>query len=401
MVEEAKAILLPGIRRGNLMKCVNCGAKIKDGSIYCPVCGKEAQVVNGYVSLEDDFLHALIRDSVNATDNSRNNKKNLTQNKKAGLFANKQQMPIIITCILLVCCIAIGIVIKVSVDNRNHNSYEYQVKMAKQEMIDHNYESALQYYSRALALRPTDIACRMELADIYSIYEDDHAEAVLLQEVVQLDNDNITAYERLIDIYYKNKQYEQIRSLSAYAKEPKVQKLFEGYLVNEPGVYPEGGRHNTAITITMVSVEDKPIYYTLDGSDPMENGILYVRKIDVNQSGDYHIRAVCKNIDTGVYSKEIEKKYEVIIVAPDVPSAYPTGGSIFTEPTHIRMYAQEDCSIYYTWDGTRPTKESAKYTEPILIPEGEHILSAIVINDRTGLMSEVMQESYTYIAEAE
>ena len=41
------------------MKCANCDAEIKDGSIYCAVCGKEAQKVNAEVSLEDDFLHAL------------------------------------------------------------------------------------------------------------------------------------------------------------------------------------------------------------------------------------------------------------------------------------------------------------------------------------------------------
>ena len=382
------------------MKCVNCGAQIKDGSVYCPVCGKEAQVVNGYASLEDELLHSLIRDSVKDTDNQINREK-LILKKKAELQKRRQQMPIIITCGILVFCILMGVIIKGFIDHKNDNSYDYQVKMAKQEVIDHNYERAIQYYARALAIRPTDVACRMELADIYILKDDAHAATVLLQEVVQLDDDCVEAFENLIEIYYENEQYEQIQKLASYAKIPKIEALFEGYLVDAPVLYPEGRNHDTAITVTMVSVDDKPIYYTLDGSDPMEKGILYVKGIDINQTGEYQIRAVCKNIHTGVYSEEVERKYQVEILPPDVPSTDIAGGSVFSELTYVRLWAQEECQIYYTWDGSRPTKESEKYTGPIAIPEGEHILSAIAINERTGLSSEVMQESYTYLVNVE
>ena len=38
------------------MKCANCGAEIRVGCVYCPVCGKEAQIVSDYNILEDDYL---------------------------------------------------------------------------------------------------------------------------------------------------------------------------------------------------------------------------------------------------------------------------------------------------------------------------------------------------------
>ena len=383
------------------MKCVNCGAEIKDGSIYCPVCGKEAQVVNGYTSLEDDFLHSLIREGANDTNERQTNKKNLTQETKAREQKKRQQLPIVVTCIVLALFIVLGIIIKVYIDYKNDNSYEYQVKMAQNEVIDHNYELAMQYYARALAIHPTDIACRMEMVDIYLLKEDYDAAVVLLQEVVQLDDDKREAYELLIDIYAERGQYEQIRSLAEYTKDPEILELFDGFLIEKPVLYPEGGNHSTGITITMVSVNDYPIYYTTDGSDPLTNGILYVKGIDINRSGNYTIRAVCKNIDSGVYSEETEKEYQVVIVPPSAPKASPAGGSVFSELTHVTLTAEEECSIYYTWDGTVPTAASAKYTEPIAIPEGEYILFAIAINERTGLSSEVMQESYTYIVEAE
>ena len=46
--------------------------------------------------------------------------------------------------------------------------------------------------------------------------------------------------------------------------------------------------------------------------------------------------------------------------------------------TFVVITADEGCSIYYTWDGTDPTDTSARYTEPIEVPEGNNILSIIV-----------------------
>ena len=44
------------------MKCANCGAEIRVGCVYCPVCGKEAQIVSDYNILEDDYLDSLLQE---------------------------------------------------------------------------------------------------------------------------------------------------------------------------------------------------------------------------------------------------------------------------------------------------------------------------------------------------
>ena len=44
------------------MKCAKCGAELKEGCLYCSVCGHEAQMVNGYSVLEEDYLKALLTD---------------------------------------------------------------------------------------------------------------------------------------------------------------------------------------------------------------------------------------------------------------------------------------------------------------------------------------------------
>lgn len=42
------------------MRCIYCGAEIKEGCIYCSACGKEAQIVPDYNAFEDDYLNGLI-----------------------------------------------------------------------------------------------------------------------------------------------------------------------------------------------------------------------------------------------------------------------------------------------------------------------------------------------------
>ena len=42
------------------MKCAKCGAELKEGCLYCSICGHEAQIVNGYSTLEDEYLSTIL-----------------------------------------------------------------------------------------------------------------------------------------------------------------------------------------------------------------------------------------------------------------------------------------------------------------------------------------------------
>ena len=35
------------------MKCENCGAELREGSVYCMVCGKPVQIVPDYNAFDD------------------------------------------------------------------------------------------------------------------------------------------------------------------------------------------------------------------------------------------------------------------------------------------------------------------------------------------------------------
>ena len=378
------------------MKCANCNAEIKDGSIYCPVCGKEAQMISGYSSLEDDFLHSLLREDADKANENENNHKVLTAENSQKGHKKSQSMPIFITVLILFFCILIGIVMKIFLDYKNHNSYEYQMAMAESELIDHNFESAIDYLSRALVIIPTDIESRIKLGDIYIMREEYENAIVLLTEAVKLNHNEKAAYERLINIYAKQGQYGQIKSLYELVEEEDIKKLFDVYLVDEPVIYPASDKYNTHIAVTIVSIGDEPIYYTTDGSDPSKKGILYTGEIELTRSGFYTIKAVCKNIKNNVYSDVVTCDYQIEIYPPDVPKAEPDVDTVFSEPAYITLTTNSECKIYYTWDGSVPTKESFVYAEPIEVPEGEHILSAIAIDEKTGLSSSVLRIQYSY-----
>ena len=68
----------------------------------------------------------------------------------------------------------------------------------------------------------------------------------------------------------------------------------------------------------------------------------------------------------------------------------------FHEPTYVTITAEEGSSVYYTWDGSVPTASSARYTDPLLIPRGNHVLSILVI-DRHGLCSDILRCNYIYM----
>ena len=69
------------------MKCAKCGAELKEGCLYCSVCGHEAQMVNGYSVLEEDYLKALLTDEASKDTSSEETE---NQKKKAGYTSLRQ-----------------------------------------------------------------------------------------------------------------------------------------------------------------------------------------------------------------------------------------------------------------------------------------------------------------------
>ena len=78
-----------------------------------------------------------------------------------------------------------------------------------------------------------------------------------------------------------------------------------------------------------------------------------------------------------------------------MPNVMPSGGT-YTEPQMITIQMPFDCTAYYTWDGSDPTEASMKYTGPLEMPQGNQVLSVILVNS-VGLKSSVYRVNYVYM----
>lgn len=141
--------------------------------------------------------------------------------------------------------------------------------------------------------------------------------------------------------------------------------------------------------ILMSDVTGADIYYTTDGDSPIEHGTKGTT-VEVNGTPgtSFTIKAVAKvNGEPGIVSTFIYK----IKDKPDGPTASPAGGTL-TVATRVSLDSSEE-KIYYTTDGTEPTKSSNLYSEPILINRTTTLKAIAVSED--GEVSDVATFQYT------
>ena len=376
------------------MKCSKCGAEIKSGSVYCDSCGEAVQMVPDYNLLEDDFLVSILEekkqeDARHAADIAQEEQPSEAPKKGfAALWSNKKTRMALIGGLVAVAALIIGLVFYLT-------SYAHYVSKGKSYDAKDAYEAAVTYYEKAIAKNDTKVQAKILAADDYIRLADyDRAEELLLQVIVN-EPDNIDAYRSLILLYQTTEDYDALTYLQDSVTDPAIIALFEESLVTPPVFSESAGSFNDDISLEL-SCDVGTIYYTLDGSDPSkeDNGIRYQEPILLTE-GTTTVKAVCQDGDK--YSQVLSQKYKITYQTPDYPEVSPMDGS-FTMPTTITINVPEGCEVYYTWDGSKPTTASTRYTGPIDVIEGNNILSVILV-DKHGKTSDVLQCNYKYIPE--
>ena len=378
------------------MKCVKCGATLKDNTIFCENCGQEVQIVPDYNVFEDEYLKALLEE-----DNLKNKKpaevppveeeepKPEPQKKK-----NKKLVICVISIVVLLLLI-VGITVGMILQKRN--TVDYQIAKAKEALSSKEYQVALEYYEKALEFEPDNKELLHAMADIYRQQGDFDSAYVSYMDLINKDSGDYKAYEALISILAENNKTEEIIELGKEVTDPSILPLFEEYMVVPPTFSVDEGTYEEYQIISLSAAKGCEIYYTTDGSDPVKKGKLYTSSIDLEEleeADSYVISAVCKN-QKGIYSDSVTKKYKIDLQAPDMPEVSPDGGS-FTTATTVTITIPEGCVAYYTWDGTEPSINSEQYSAMIEVPEGDHILSVVLMDQKTELFSNVYRGHFSY-----
>ena len=403
------------------MKCFNCQKEILDHSLYCSFCGKPTSIVPDYSVYEDDNIHVILEgaETVRAKEEAlkeeqrkiAGQKKLAAEQKKeeikkAKLIEKKKrkrtQMTIIIVACVCVLLVVLGIFVKVAIDKYNANSVSYQVKLAEEAEKNKDYKAAVSYYKKAIQIDTDNVSVRMSLVDLY-FYMDEKEKAVqLLHETVEQDKTAYDAYKELLSYYEKQNDIDSIMNLLDEVTDDRVKTLFKNYIVDKPKIHLTGGTYTETIRITVSGKMGDSIYYTIDNSDPLKNGTLYNGPIILDKKGTYTLKAVAIN-NRGVYSKVISQTYTLDVNLPGDPVIILTEtneiieGGIFTEETYISIHVPTGCQAYFTWDKTDPTKETGTlYEESILVPEGDNILSVIIIDENNDQESIIFRGRFEY-----
>jgi hypothetical protein len=198
------------------------------------------------------------------------------------------------------------------------------------------------------------------------------------------------AYDKVVTIYANQGQYAQINELLQNCTDTRIVSMFQGYLAMPPEFSYVEGSYTEVIPLKLSSNTSGTIYYTMDGSVPDENSLVYTAPLFL-ETGEYTISAVFIN-DYGIESEVVSKQYVINLEVPNAPEVALYSGE-YTEPTMITVEGSEDCQIYYTTDESEPTADSVPYTGPIPMPLGKTMFKFVNIS-KDGIASEVTMRTY-------
>lgn len=381
------------------MKCAYCGGELKEGCLFCSSCGKAVQIVPDYNEFDDEILNELVAKSV-----EKENRKERLQKKKEIEAKRLQQqkdrkmrMFVIFGVVCLLVLMILFWIVSSYEKKMLENSFDYQIQKAQEALGSDDNESAIAYYEKALSLDASDMDVHFSLGKLYQ--EEGYTDAAILhyKQIIQSDVDNVQAFQALIEIYEQKHLLDEILKLRDIADAKLQQELFSAYMVKNPDFDRKDGTYNNFFELEIHSIDQSEIYYSMDGTDPVANGILYENPILLDEEKTYHIQAVCLN-DKGVYSDIVTGTYTIIIPPPKMPEVSPDGGSFVTETT-VFVQVPRNCVAYYTWDGKNPNGTSKKYQGYIVVPEGNNVLSVVLYDTVTQKFSDIYRGRFEYYAE--
>jgi len=272
------------------------------------------------------------------------------------------------------------------------------------------------YYTRALEPLGVVIGREPDNVDALNLLAQAYTELGRVEEAKQiylsLINDDKSAahpgaYRNLIKIY-QNEGYnaEALELMKVGAQKVTTTTEFEVMLRENTPESPvfswEEGRYNEEKDLTITIPHGQTVYYTIDGTDPSESGIVYTEGTVIHiPEGKMTVKAIGFT-ENGTPSEQIEANYTIIIPTPAAPKSNIASGKLKKSVKVSLRPGSEDqkendkiVAIYYTLDGRQATPEATLYDpdHPIQLPIGKSTLRAISVHEN-GKISYEMQVTY-------
>lgn len=394
------------------MKCTECGAQLPDSARKCSHCGKDVPKDFNYNNMEKELLDTVIEEE---TLNGISGRDSFYQKPKDGEDAEDEEeqekevrrQPGKLAAALLICGALFtgGILFLQSFSTDYvYGKTEALYQDCLMKLAQEDYAEALPFVEQLLQEDGESLEYLALKNTICAGTGDKKAQKKVLKKIIKEDVDNYQAYEQLLQIYLENDNQDKIKKLEAEAPNSVIASMLREYIVTPPYLELTPGVYDASQQLAISSEGGHNIFYTLDGSSPLERGTQYYGPIQLEQDHYYSVRAVCRNAN-GVYGEESTGDYQIGINADrnsmtsvqiEDPDIYPESG-VYTSPQRIVIKMPIGYQAYYSWLlGNMLTPENGTlYTGGITMPEGESILS-VIVTDENGNSSMVKQVSYTY-----
>ena len=366
------------------MKCPNCGAKMKEGRLYCENCGEDIHIVPDFEpELERNMEQSLgnILEEVTQTDRPERKK---IHPRSLKLLVRWGAAGAIVLCLIF------GVTVLFQ-----YFSPEYQIAHARQATTKGRYEKAISYYTRAMELDKNNVNLKFELAEVYFLKNDKTEYEYWLRSIVEdsaTDAEQLeSAYGKLIAVYRARGEYQAINDMLMECQNEAVKTTYRGYLAEPPQFSVVSGEYNEVQALKLTVTGKGTIYYTTNGSVPDENAERYTAPI-LLENGKYQINAVFVN-ENGVYSEMARAEYRIDVEELEAPEINLDGGE-YSAPVYITVMNDPE-NVYYTTDGSTPTMDSMRYTDPIPMPLG--VTGFKFARLETGRSSMVVERTYTFV----
>ncbi len=380
------------------MKCASCGNELPEGKLYCEKCGKAVQMVPDYDEFSVDIIPSIVahpeeHEFIMAAKAAAPDDTTETENKKK----KKKPYSKIVTAATLVSICICALIVYFAVSYTM--SYEYKVNRASEAYQDGDYESAIALYLDAAAINENEnneelIRSYLNIADSYKNLSKRPEALSYYSKVLELDPENEEAFFATTEIMVLDEDYDGLSSLFEKAKTSAQKAKIEDAWAGEVIFSEEEGEYEDDISLSLSSPKGYQIYYTINDGDPSDGGTLFEEPIQLSDGESViSARAVSQS---GVKGPLVTKTYTITYQAPNLPVIVPSGGN-YSVPIAVEILSSaKGGTIYYTWDGSRPDVNSSRYDGPIQVPEGNNVLSVLVI-DKHGLLSEIERANFVYI----
>lgn len=369
--------------------------------MYCEKCGMEIRIVPDFEpEIENSITEALSTvaeeiegDNVSGIPEQENTAEEISAEDE--LFvepSRKNWLLIALGTAAAVALIGIG----AALIGHFRFSASYQLENARKYGEQNDYEKALGYLDRAIELEPHNVEQLMLKANYCYRLDRKEEAARVLGELIEREplseEEAELAYESIVYIYDELGRYEEINELLEQCQVESVVAMFQKYMAKPPEFSYEAGSYDEVVPLRLSASTAGNIYYTLDGSEPSQASQRYTGTIFL-ESGTYQVSALFIN-EYGIESQVVKNWYEINLTVPKPPQVIVESGR-YELPAKIEVLLSTEGNIYYTTDGSEPTEDSLRYTQPIDMPLGQTNFKFVVIS-REGVASEVVNRTYEF-----